>query len=145
MLRQRLGPRVDPLDPEPLVVLVDLDDARLSDRLDEAVQRDPPRRVHVHVVLVLDVLVVDCVGAHALRVVPALEQRHKVVLELARELGDRRARVRPDRDHLAQVRLAPAVRLEAVLVAALLLTDLALAEMSDYEAHLTVPLETTET
>lgn len=144
MLGKSFRPRVDPLDPEALVVLVDFNYSRLADGLDKAVQRDPARRVHVHMVLVLNVLIIDGVRAHALRVVPALQQGNEVVLKLARELGNRRSSVRSDADHFAQVRLALAVRLETVLVAALLLTDLPSAAAQQKVAHLTVPLQTAE-
>lgn len=84
----------------------------------------------MHVVLVLDVLVVHGVGAHALRVVPRAQERDKVILELARELCDRAAGLGAQSDDLAQMWLGAAVCLEAVLVAHLLFTDLAVEAQS---------------
>lgn len=124
LLCQRRRRVVDPLDPQSLVVLVDLDGTGLSQRHDKAVERNPSRRVHVDMLLVLNVLVVHGVRAHTLGVVTCLEERDKLVLELARELCNGRARVGSQSDDLAQMRFRPTVRLEAVLVSALLLTDL---------------------
>lgn len=91
LLGQRFWRVVYPGNPQPLVVLVDLDRTGLSKRHDKPVECDPSRGVHVHVVLVLDILVVDSVRTHALRVVPRSQESNKVVLELARELCNRRA------------------------------------------------------
>lgn len=61
---------VDPGDPEAFLVFVDPNDALLAEVLDKLGERRPLRRIHVDVVLVLDVLLVDLVRPDALRVVP---------------------------------------------------------------------------
>jgi hypothetical protein len=124
LLRQRRRAGIDPRDPQPFIILVDFDDTSLTERHDEARERDPSRSIHVHMVPVLDVLVIHGVGAHALRVVPRPEELDKLVLELPREFCNGRPGFRSQSDDLAQVRLGTAVCLEAVLVAHLLLADL---------------------
>ena len=64
---------VDPSDEEALLRLVHSHDALLAEILDELGERGPLRRVHMDVVLVLDVLLVDLVRPDALRVVAAAQ------------------------------------------------------------------------
>lgn len=93
--------------------------------LDELRECDPSSRIHVEVVLVLNVLLVHGIRLDPVRAVPPREQLDKVVLELGAEVGDVLAGVLADDKHLAQVRLRLGVALETVLVTALFLADLA--------------------
>ena len=105
--------------------LVHLADALPPEVLDELRQRGPPRGVHVDVLLVRDVLVVDDVGAHPAVPVGCGHHIEEGPLELLAVATDELALVHAEDLHLAKVRLAGAVALEAVRVPALLLADLA--------------------
>ena len=95
-------------------------------------QRDPPRRIHMHMVLVLDVLVVHFIRLNAIRRMPRAQEEDEFVLEILRELGNGSAGFGTDRQDLAQVGFGFYVCLEAVFVAAL------------FFAYLTVPSESTQ-
>ena len=93
--------------------------------LDELREGDPSRRVHVQVILVLDEFLVDSVRLDTIRAVPPRKELDEVVLELRAEVGDVPARVLAYDEHLTKVGLRLGVALEAILVSALLLADLA--------------------
>jgi hypothetical protein len=63
------------LNPESLFVLVHSDQTFPTHILDELGEGDPFGRVHVDVMFVLDILVVDGVGADSLGVVPESRAR----------------------------------------------------------------------
>jgi hypothetical protein len=58
--------------------------------------------------------------------VPTGEKRDKFTLELCRKVGDVTPCILAHNDHLSQVGLGRSVHLEGILVAALLLADLAI-------------------
>ena len=111
---------------------------------DEFGEGDPASGVHVEVVLVLDEFLVHPIREYAFRSepdhdaisdplrrimhrngdAPPREELDKVVLELAREVGNVSACVFADDEHLAKVGLGLGVAFEAVLVSALFLADL---------------------
>lgn len=89
--------------------------ARLAQMLGELSQAQKPSRVHVEVVLVLDVLLVALVDLDALRAPAPAQERDKLGLEARAVVVDVLARLLPDDEHLPQVRLGRGVALEPVL------------------------------
>ena len=79
----------------------------------------------MYVVPVLDVLLVHIVRLHAVGAVPTREELDEACLELRAEIGDVPTGVLADGKHLAKMALRLGMALEAVLVAALFLADLA--------------------
>lgn len=88
-------------------------------------QARPARGVHVHMLLVTDILLVEMVDVDLLLAVRGPQQLEEVALEVVREAGDVLARVFADEQHLPHVRLRLRVAFEAVLVPRLLLAYLA--------------------
>lgn len=109
----------------PALILIYPHDTGLPQRRDKPIERDPPRSIHMHMILILDILVVHCVRAHTVRLMPCPEEEEELVLELSGELGNRRTCIWTDCNDFAQVWFGAAMGLETVFVAHLLFTDLA--------------------
>ncbi|KZL82013.1 hypothetical protein CI238_06107, partial [Colletotrichum incanum] len=120
-----IGRVIDPRDMNTLFVLFDAADALAAQVLRKLGQTGPFRRVHVHVLLVGDVLLVKVVDLHLLLPVTRAEQLCEVAKELVAVLIEKLFRVLAHDEHLPHVRLGLRVHLEAVLIAALLLAHLA--------------------
>jgi hypothetical protein len=96
----------------------------------EPTERDPARRIHMHVVFILDILVVHFIRLHPIGRMPCTKEQDEFVLKVGRELRNGSARFGPDGEDFAQVRLGLDVCLEAVLVPALFFTYLAVPSES---------------
>ena len=101
------------------------DDAQSTKMLDEFSEGDPLGSVHVDMEFVGDVLLVDIVGKDALVGVGATQEGQELLLELIRLFLDEGMRRASEHQHLATMRLTRDVALEAVVIAALLLAQLA--------------------
>ena len=125
LLSKSLRAIVYPCDEPPLLRLIHPRNSGPTKVLHELGEGDPAGSVHVQMVLVLDKLLIDRVRLDALRAEAAREELDEVVLELRAEVGDVPARVLAYDEHLTKVGLRLGAALEAILVSALLLADLA--------------------
>ena len=125
LLRQSFRAIVYPRNEPTLLGLVYPSDSSPAQVLDKLGKRNPPGRIHVKMVAVLDELLVDVVRLDTLRPKPAGEELDEVVLKLHGEVGDMLACTFANDEHLAEMRLGLGVTFESVLIPALLLADLA--------------------
>ena len=125
LLRQGLWTVVYPCNEPSLLRLIHPRNTGPAQVLHELGEGDPAGSVHVQMVLVLDKLLIDRVRLDALRAEAAGEELDEVVLELGREIGDVLPGTLADNKHLPEVGLGLRVTLEAILVSALFLADLA--------------------
>ena len=125
LLSKSLRAVVYPCDESPLLRLIHPRNSGPTKVLHELGEGDPAGSVHVQMVLVLDKLLIDRVRLDALRAEAAREELNEVVLELGREIGDVLPGTLADNKHLPEVGLGLRVTLEAILVSALFLADLA--------------------
>ena len=88
-------------------------------------QARPFGRIHVHVLFIGDVLLVEVVHVDLLLAVGGAQELQEVALELVGEVVDVFAGVFADEQHLADVRFGLGVAFEAIFVAGLFFTDLA--------------------
>mmetsp|Transcript_14319 Transcript_14319/g.32857 ORF Transcript_14319/g.32857 Transcript_14319/m.32857 type:complete len:322 (+) Transcript_14319:487-1452(+) len=123
---QQRGVALDVRDVPPPLGLLDDAHALLPEVLHEVCQRGPFRGVHVNVALVLYDFLVNIVGVHPLRAVPPPQSLEVDRLKFTAEGVHHTPGIVPEYTHVAQVRVGCEVALEAVLVAALLLTHLAI-------------------
>lgn len=112
LLGQRFRPIVDPHNPQPLLILVNLHSPRLPERHDEPVQCHPPRGVHVDMVFILYILVVHRIGAHPVGLVSRPQEGDELILELAGEVADGCAGFGTNEHHLPEMGLGTGVCLK---------------------------------
>ena len=114
LLSKGFGGVVDPLNPQALLIFVHLNDTRLAHRHDESVQRHPSCSIHVDVMLILDVLIVHCVGPDSVGGVRGTQKHEEVLLELPGEFCDGLSCFGSYSEHLAHMRLRSRVGLALV-------------------------------
>ena len=108
---ERFRPAIDPLDPDPLLILVHPDNPRLTQRHDEPVQRHPSRSVHMHMMFILNVFVVHCVGPYTVGLMSCPKKSDEFVLKLTGVVRYRLPSFGSNEHHLAHMRLRLGMRL----------------------------------
>lgn len=111
---------------QPLIRLLDSTNPLPRQELCEFSQRLPPRGVHVHVFLVVNVLLVEVVDVNQFRAVRRVQLLEEVALELSAEVVRVLFKVGRYGEHFAGVGFRGDMAFHSVLISVLLLADLTL-------------------